>query len=54
MQLLLDEYYQIYVWVDINDENVELSPHFDHKEDALQWKAIMISKICKHNDKDLV
>jgi hypothetical protein len=37
MKLLYDDYNQIYVWIDDNDENVELSPHFDYLEDAEQW-----------------
>jgi hypothetical protein len=37
MHLILDDYNQIYVWVDDSDENTELSPHFDYEEDAIQW-----------------
>jgi hypothetical protein len=37
MRLILDDYNQIYVWVSDNDENDELSPHFDYEEDAIQW-----------------
>jgi len=37
MRLLNDELNGVYVWVDDNDENVELSPHFDYEEDAIQW-----------------
>ena len=38
MKLICDDYNEIYVWVDDNDENLELSPHFDYEEDALVWK----------------
>lgn len=41
MKLLCDDYLEIYVWVEDNDENIELSPHFDYEEDALQWKERM-------------
>ena len=37
MRLILDDYNGVYVWVDDNNENEELSPHFDHEEDAIQW-----------------
>jgi len=37
MKLICDDYNEVYVWVDDNDENVELSPHFDYEEDAIQW-----------------
>ena len=36
MKLICDDYDQVYVWVD--DEGQELSPHFDYEEDALQWR----------------
>ncbi len=41
MKLLCDDLDQIYVWVDYYDENIELSPHFDYEEDAIQWLEIM-------------
>jgi hypothetical protein len=37
MKLLCDDYNQVYVWVDNSDENIELSPHFDYEDDAVQW-----------------
>ena len=37
MRLAIDEIYGIYVWVDENDHDTELSPHFDYEEDAHQW-----------------
>jgi hypothetical protein len=37
MRLILDDYNGVYVWVDDGDENIELSPHFDYEEDAIQW-----------------
>lgn len=38
MKLLCDDYLAIYVWVEDYDENIELSPHFDYEEDAVQWQ----------------
>lgn len=37
MKLLLDDYNQVYVWVDDHNQDEELSPSFDYEEDALQW-----------------
>jgi hypothetical protein len=37
MTLILDDYNGVYVWVDVDDHNKELSPHFDYEEDAIQW-----------------
>jgi hypothetical protein len=41
MHLICDDVQGIYVWVDDQDENLELSPHFDYVEDALIWKDRM-------------
>ena len=38
MRLICDDYNQIYVWVEESDENIELSPHFDYEEDAIEWR----------------
>lgn len=38
MQLRCDERNGVYVWVEDEDETVELSPHFDYEEDAIQWR----------------
>lgn len=46
MQLICDEIQNVYVWVDDQDENLELSPHFDYEEDALIWKD-RIEKLLK-------
>ena len=37
MKLFYDEFDNVYVWVEILDENIELSPRFDDKESALRW-----------------
>lgn len=47
MRLILDDYNQIYVWVDDNNENDELSPHFDYEEDAVQWRDRMKETLLK-------
>ena len=38
MKLLCDDFNEIYVWVEDNDEDIELSPHFDYEEDAIRWR----------------
>ena len=50
MRLILDDYNQIYVWVDDNDENDELSPHFDYEEDAIQWRDRIKEKLLKDSE----
>lgn len=32
---------QVWVWVDETDESIELSPHFDYEDDAIQWKRLL-------------
>jgi hypothetical protein len=41
MTLILDDYNQVYVWVDDIEHDHQLSPCFDYEEDALQWKERM-------------
>ena len=45
MKLLEDEFNGVYVWVEELDENIELSPHFDYEEDAIQWRDTMKTKL---------
>ncbi len=47
MKLILDDYNQIYVWVDDLNEDDELSPRFDYEEDAIQWKERMEQELKK-------
>lgn len=42
MRLICDDFQQVYVWVEDYDENIELSPHFDYEEDAIQWRDRML------------
>ncbi len=49
MRLILDDYNQVYVWVDDVNENEELSPHFDYEEDAIQWQHRMRQEL-KHEN----
>lgn len=49
MKLLHDDYNLVYVWVDDNDADNELSPRFDYEEDAEQWFERM--KVEVHNGK---
>ena len=37
MTLFYDEFDDVYVWVETDDENIELSPRFDDEEGAIQW-----------------
>jgi hypothetical protein len=37
MRLICDDFQNVYVWVEDHDENIELSPHFDYEEDALNY-----------------
>jgi hypothetical protein len=41
MNLIFDEFNDIWVWVKTVDENYELSPQFDTEEDAQAWYEIM-------------
>jgi hypothetical protein len=41
MILIEDDYKQVYVWVDDQNHDLELSPHFDYSEDALLWRDRM-------------
>ena len=37
LKLLDDDRLGIYVWVQASDPTVKVSPHFDYREDAMQW-----------------
>jgi hypothetical protein len=37
MTLIYDDYLQVYIWVDVDDHDNDLSPHFDDQEGALKW-----------------
>jgi hypothetical protein len=47
MILICDDYNEIYVWVDDEDHDHELSPHFDYEEDAIAWKERMKQEVAK-------
>lgn len=34
MKLIFDEYNDCWVWI---KDGVDVSPHFDYEEDAIQW-----------------
>jgi hypothetical protein len=44
MTLIYDDYNDCWVWVDVDQQDLELSPHFDYEEDAIQWYG----RISKH------
>lgn len=39
MILIYNEYDDVYVWVEPNDHDIELSPGFDEEHEALLWKT---------------
>lgn len=47
MKLLYDDYNQVYVWVDDEDHDHELSPRFDYEEDAELWFKRMKKEVNK-------
>lgn len=47
MILICDDYNEIYVWVDDSNHDIELSPHFDYEEDAIEWKERMKRELSK-------
>jgi hypothetical protein len=47
MTLILDDYNQVYIWVDDDNHDLELSPHFDYEEDALEWKERLKKELNK-------
>jgi hypothetical protein len=49
MRLILDDYNQVYVWVDDADEKQELSPHFDYEADAIDWRNRMQQELNNEN-----
>ena len=49
MKLICDDYNEVYVWVDDADENLELSPHFDYEEDAIEWHRRMRKELKDEN-----
>lgn len=48
MKLFCDDLQQVYFWVEDFDENIELSPHFDYEEDAIQWYERMKSIVIQN------
>jgi hypothetical protein len=37
MTLIHDDIMDVYIWVDEDDHNNDLSPHFDDQESAIEW-----------------
>ncbi len=50
MKLICDDHNQVYVWVEDFDSNIELSPHFDYEEDAVQWQINFNNDILKEKN----
>lgn len=38
MTLIYDEFNDVWVWVEKNNHNIELSPQFDEEDHAKLWK----------------
>jgi hypothetical protein len=47
MTLILDDYNQVYVWVDEDDHDHHLSPCFDYEEDAILWRDRLKKELSK-------
>lgn len=45
MKLHSDDILQVYVWVDDDNEDEEISPRFDYEEDAILWKQRLEKKL---------
>jgi len=41
MILIADDHNEVYVWVDEDNHDLELSPRFDYEDDALLWRDRM-------------
>jgi len=39
MMLIYDEFDDVWIWVEKNDQDIALSPEFDTEEDARLWRA---------------
>jgi hypothetical protein len=47
MVLIYDEFNDWWVWVEIKNHDIELSPQFDEEEDAKLWHRRMINILLK-------
>lgn len=47
MTLIYDEYADVWVWVESNNHDIELSPQFDTEEAARLWRTRMINILAK-------
>lgn len=47
MTLIYDEYAEVWVWVEENNHDIELSPQFDYEEAARLWRTRMINILCR-------
>lgn len=45
MVIVYDSYYDYYVWVDSHNHDIELSPHFDSRTEAEEWKVTVAAKL---------
>ena len=47
MTLIYDEYAEVWLWVEKNNHDIELSPQFDTEEAAMLWRTRMINILVK-------
>ena len=47
MTLIHDEWNEVWVWVETNDHDTELSPGFNSESDARLWRTRMINILIK-------
>ena len=45
MTLIYDDYNDVWVWVDVDNHDNELSPQFDEEESAVEWYGIVSAHI---------
>jgi len=45
MTLIYDDIMDVYVWVDVDDHNNELSPQFNDEDSAIKWYGMVSAHI---------
>jgi hypothetical protein len=49
MTLIYDDFDDVYVWVESNNHNIELSPQYDSEEAARLWQRRIIDIVKNHD-----
>ena len=50
MTLIYDDFNEYWVWVEMKNHDIELSPQFDYEDDAIQWKERLASLLRVKNE----